>query len=224
MQVLRDSPLYIAAARLGDNAAATDRRERRRRQSAATRALAAAVVEKATRLSPAEWDLMADVQGRPLVARKDGRTAPDLSISHCRDVAACAVVHDGRIGIDVEQGRAGRRYREIANAFLSPAECQAVAANGGDAFLTSWVLREAMAKAEGTGLAGALALPGDWIAGVHDATRIVTVNDRRWIVAHRAHGDLHLAIAWLPGRLVDGWAQHVDGEIDRAMRDLAPSP
>ncbi len=118
---------------------------------------------------PAEVGVSNDERGRPRVAGQHGRTLPhlDVSLAHCRE-AAVAVARpcagrDGRdgpgVGIDVEE--VAERDDAVLRFALSPREAALLAASCADTgespalwFTRFWAAKEAVSKAEGTGLGG----------------------------------------------------------------------
>lgn len=109
---------------------------------------------------PQDWRYLRGVYGRPRVA-----DAPELSfsLSHCAGLVGCLVAPGGRVGLDLEP--AARDTAELWNArTLAPDELAALLAQAPErrdqAFLRSWTLKEAYAKASGRGLS----LPFDRIA------------------------------------------------------------
>ncbi len=115
---------------------------------------------------PEAWTLRRDARGRPELAQAD---APAFNVSHTDGLVACAVGR-GAVGVDVEGGRRLRDPRALAGRFFHPDEARRVGEPSDDAlarerFLRLWCLKEALAKAEGGGLAGLLGRvhfpPGD---------------------------------------------------------------
>jgi len=89
-------------------------------------------------------------------------------------------------------------------------------------FFVCWTIREAVAKATGKGLAGALALAGDWIVSAQNTTRMPDIEGRRWVVGHRSSGSLHLALAWQPTEAPnDDEHRQMANELDLAARNLS---
>nr|WP_294527549.1 4'-phosphopantetheinyl transferase superfamily protein [uncultured Rhodopila sp.] len=76
---------------------------------------------------------------------------PFCSLSHSGDMVACGLARIGRIGIDIERIRIGRRILAISQAAFGPAERAAVEFGGAETFYRVWTLREALAKASGAG-------------------------------------------------------------------------
>lgn len=149
-------------------------------------------------LPPGCWQFGAEPSGRPLVVDGEGAPGPDVSFSHSGDWAAAAISFHGRVGIDLEVPRPGRRYLAIAEAYLSEAERRAVAAEGEAALLAFWTMREAVAKLGGGGLAEALSLDGTGLAEGRNGT----CRSDSWVLAHRDFGPIHMAVAWAGGNSV----------------------
>jgi acyl transferase domain-containing protein len=115
---------------------------------------------------PAEVRVTNDDSGAPRVAGHNGTTLPQLAVSlaHCREVAvAIARPHatpDGpRVGIDVEE--IVEREDATRDVALSPREtallvarCAQTGEPSATWFTRFWTAKEAVAKAEGTGLGG----------------------------------------------------------------------
>lgn len=102
----------------------------------------------------------------PVLAKEEAKPAfagmnpPAFNLSHSGHAAAAVLADGGMLGIDLEQRRAGRDWRGVANHYYTPAE-QAWLDRQSDpeaAFYMLWVLREAVLKACGSGLAGQSAL------------------------------------------------------------------
>ncbi|HEY0215518.1 MAG TPA: 4'-phosphopantetheinyl transferase superfamily protein [Cellulomonas sp.] len=89
------------------------------------------------------------VHGVPRVRRADGGPVPHLSLSRAPDLVVVAVAPVGPVGVDVERTDADPRASTTAVA-LAPGEPVAA---GPDGWLRTWVRKEAVLKAAGTGLA-----------------------------------------------------------------------
>jgi phosphopantetheinyl transferase len=113
-------------------------------------------------LFPAEIRVFNDHSGAPRVAGLHGAQLGELAVSlaHCRDVAVgIAARRPTGVGIDVEE--IADRGEAVGDVALSAAETALLRARAGqadedDAFwlIRFWTAKEAVAKAEGTGLAG----------------------------------------------------------------------
>lgn len=69
----------------------------------------------------------------------------EISISHCKGMAAVGVGGDSRIGIDIETPRA--TLRRVTRKFLSEEESRRFTTD--DDLLTAWTMKEALYKAAG---------------------------------------------------------------------------
>lgn len=123
-----------------------------RRQFVASRALLRALLEAATEVPAAAWELAAEAGAAP-APRASGvaENAIHASLSHRLGWVAAAVA-DRPVGVDIECERPPRSdARERAALLLSPAELahwQALpAAEREGALLTRWTLKEAWYKA-----------------------------------------------------------------------------
>jgi phosphopantetheine--protein transferase-like protein len=119
-----------------------------------------------------------------------------VSIAHTAGFGVAVVLpaESDAVGIDVEA--IGAVTEAVAAASFTPEELALVEGLAGTrrAWLTRfWCAKEAVAKAEGTGLAGR---PGDFVvAGVTDETVTVTAQERTYRVATDIVEDSH-AVAW----------------------------
>lgn len=123
-----------------------------RREALAARLLLRHALSACRPRPPQDWRYLRGVYGRPHVA-----DAPELSfsLSHCAGLVGCLVAPGGRVGLDLEP--CARDTQELWNArTLAPDELDALLAQPperrADAFLRSWTLKEACAKAGGRGL------------------------------------------------------------------------
>jgi 4'-phosphopantetheinyl transferase len=114
----------------------------------------------APHVAPADWRFERDSRGKPFVA---GADAPRFSLTHCRLAAACAVCLTCDVGVDAEplDRRVVPLPLALARRFFTAKEADALAqiADEDDrrrAFLRLWTLKEAVAKATGSGLAQSL--------------------------------------------------------------------
>jgi len=117
----------------------------RARQSLVARALLRAM------LGDRSWRILADQGGAPFLESGDGTRPPFISISHSAAMVACALCRSGRVGVDIEHARAARPIAAIAESVFGPDEQDRVARHGAAEFYRIWTLREALAKATGTG-------------------------------------------------------------------------
>ncbi|MEX2110536.1 MAG: 4'-phosphopantetheinyl transferase superfamily protein [Gemmatimonadaceae bacterium] len=79
-----------------------------------------------------------------------------FNVSHSAEVGLFAFAPDRPVGVDVENERPVRRLLDVAQRFLSEDEVRSLAATAPEqrdaTFLRSWVVREALLKAEGRGI------------------------------------------------------------------------
>jgi 4'-phosphopantetheinyl transferase len=123
----------------------------RRQQHIGSRTLLRALLAEHTGDPARSFDLSADARGKPVVAG-----GPAVSISHSRDIVACAVMDAGETGIDIEFPGRTRNVAGIAERYFSRAETAWLVTQPHDRFYQLWVLKEAWLKATGTGIAGGL--------------------------------------------------------------------
>jgi 4'-phosphopantetheinyl transferase len=104
-------------------------------------------------VAPEAWQFRRGSHGRPEIAHPASRLR--FSLSHTRGLAACAVVLDREVGVDVED-LSRDPATGVAERFFSPLEADDVlnapAGTRGIRFLEYWTLKEAYAKARGLGL------------------------------------------------------------------------
>lgn len=122
-----------------------------KRRSLVARSLLRGVLESLTGIGGREWSFTRGANGKPFAVHPSGIPAPEISISHSGSVVTAAATRQGRLGIDVELHRSGRRFGEIAEYAFGPEEAGEAATSEQD-FYRIWTLREAMAKATGAGL------------------------------------------------------------------------
>jgi phosphopantetheinyl transferase len=196
--------IHVALARVGSLVAekalarwssADDRQETRRPAGLLCRSLLRGVLAALTHL-PSNWRIGKTTDGKPFVMRGDSIDPVSVSISHSGAWSACAVSFEGDAGIDIERLRCDRDLSGIAALAFGPLECGEVAEEGCNRFYAIWTLREAMAKAQGAGLA-MVADRKDRVAGrAYDDFRFLALDRESWQVTHRMpNSELSLAIA-----------------------------
>jgi phosphopantetheine--protein transferase-like protein len=146
-------------------------------------------------LFPAEISVGNDTAGRPWL-RGPGGTPMAASVAHTAGygVAIAALPDSRRVGIDVEA--IGAVTEAIAAATFTPEELALIEGRSGGrrAWLTRcWCAKEAVAKAEGTGLAGR---PHDFvITGITGETLKATAHGRTYRLATCILDGSHV-VAW----------------------------
>ena len=131
--------------------------ERDRQRFLLTRALVRTMLSRYAAVTPAGWQFIANVHGRPEILDRPAGV-PDLrfNISHTDGLIACAVTIGREVGVDVEH--VGRRLtQDVAARFFAPAEVAHLQSLPEDdqerLFFDYWTLKEAYIKARGFGLA-----------------------------------------------------------------------
>ena len=131
---------------------------------AGSRSMIATTLSRLLEIDPGHLVIDRDARRRPYLVdtRTAGRILVDINLSHTEDLFVLGVSRAGRIGVDVE-----RSDREIAAEpsmlarVCHPAEHAALAdlpdRARTDAIVRMWVCKEAVAKADGRGLAVDLA-------------------------------------------------------------------
>jgi 4'-phosphopantetheinyl transferase len=83
-----------------------------------------------------------------------------FNVSHSGDAMLLAISRDQEVGIDLEFSRRPRRVVELAERWFAPAEAAALRAlpelSRQRAFLNLWTCKEAVLKADGSGIASGL--------------------------------------------------------------------
>jgi phosphopantetheinyl transferase len=130
-----------------------DQDSSKRPDSLLGRALLRGVLAGCSPLASDRWQIVKSSSGRPLVTGSGAMPSPSVSLSHSGGWSACAVSFDGEVGIDIETMRRDRNFTGIAGRAFGALECAEVEAEGCARFYAIWTLREAIAKAVGTGLA-----------------------------------------------------------------------
>ena len=108
--------------------------------------------------SPAAVPVCRDPTGRP--GLDDPATDLRFSLSHSGEWALLAVAEGVDVGIDIERVREDVDVGRMAKRFFTPAETQQLLAreekSKRDAFFRTWTRKEALIKALGLGVPGAL--------------------------------------------------------------------
>jgi 4'-phosphopantetheinyl transferase len=140
--------------------------ERDRRLFLMAHALLRVTLSRYANVEPCAWQFRAGSYGRPEIAHPPSRLR--FSLSHTPGLAACAIILDREIGLDVEDTSRGAPI-DVAERFFSPMEARQVHSAPLKARATRlfqyWTLKEAYIKARGMGLS----LPLDRFTMYEDA-------------------------------------------------------
>lgn len=116
-------------------------------------ALLRVALSRHANIEPCAWQFLTGSHGRPEIDKSQSRLR--FSLSHTRGLAACAIILERDIGLDVEYLTADAPI-EVAEQFFSARERRDLLCAGSDVraafFLEYWTLKEAYAKARGLGL------------------------------------------------------------------------
>lgn len=100
------------------------------------------------------WHLHTDARGKLFAGGT--AEAPAICLSHSGDMVAAAICQGAAVGVDIERHRR-RDFQALAGYAFGPTEARSLERGDAEArFFRLWTLREAMAKAEGKGLAMAV--------------------------------------------------------------------
>ena len=131
-----------------------------RRAFVVAHGLLRAALSRAVPIAPGAFRFREGPRGKPELAGPPEAAALRFSLSHTDGLVACALAREVEIGVDVERGARLRDPLALAERFFAPAEAAALRRLGADArrerFLDAWVVKEALLKGRGLGIAGAL--------------------------------------------------------------------
>jgi 4'-phosphopantetheinyl transferase len=117
------------------------------------RALVRLTLSRCADVRPEAWRFRTGTHGRPEISHPPSRLR--FSLSHTKGLAACAVILERDIGLDVE-ALSREPAIELARRFFSAREADQLARTPIDGratrFLEYWTLKEAYVKARGLGL------------------------------------------------------------------------
>lgn len=196
------SSLAADEAILGDEERARASRfrwEADRRRYVAARGLLRRLLAGYLEEPPGALCFRAGAQGKPELDRKRGEESVSFNLSHARDWVAVAAAKSMPVGVDVEEIEATVDVAALAAIALSDAERRALEevapAERCRCFYAAWTCKEAVLKAEGTGLGSGLATvevpfaavaaiasresgPVDFVTGARSQWRV-----RAWMLA-----------------------------------------
>lgn len=160
---LDDAGIAAAVSLLSEEECARYRRfhfARDARDYAAAHALLRRALSRHGDRAPNRWRFETDAGGKPFLVDA-GAFRASFSLSHTNGMVACAVTAEGNIGIDVECLDRDVDTGAIAARFFAAGEAAHLNRLDDDArrsrFVDLWTLKEALAKALGTGLVTSLA-------------------------------------------------------------------
>lgn len=161
--------------------------------------------------------------GATVTREPDGKPrvsgGPHFNLSHSGDLALVALCADTPIGVDIEAPRRLRNPAGLARRLCSDRELAhlAAAADQDSALLRLWVRKEAVAKAEGSGIALAL-------GGLDVLTPLVRTPGVSFLVHDLAIpvAGYHAAVAWSLG--TDAAAVAADAPATRPVAVAADAP
>jgi 4'-phosphopantetheinyl transferase len=127
-------------------------KERDRREFLAAHALVRNALSFSYPFPPEAWSFTSNAFGKPEIVQKCGL---EFNLAHSTRMVACVVSHGFTVGIDVEPYESAHAISEIASDIFSPIELnqfqQLPAHDGLNRALSLWTLKEAYAKARGSG-------------------------------------------------------------------------
>jgi 4'-phosphopantetheinyl transferase len=132
-----------------------------RQRFVVTRAALRMLLGKYLGMSASGVTLENDPHGKPRLA--SGSAADDVrfNVAHSGELALIAVTAGCEVGVDVERVRPVHHADHIARRYFHPVEMQAILSAGPSArdtiFMRCWTGKEAVLKAIGSGVTGALA-------------------------------------------------------------------
>jgi len=111
----------------------------------------------APQVPPGAWTFIKNQWGRPDIAPVHGVPRMSYNLSHTHALAACAVVLDGPVGVDVEMVERKSATSDIADRFFAPSEVAELFSlpleRQKARFFDYWCLNESYIKVHGKGLA-----------------------------------------------------------------------
>jgi phosphopantetheinyl transferase len=138
-------------------------------------------------LRPIEIEIHADRSGRPGV-RGPWAVPLHVSLAHKDGIAVAMCADSGAVGIDLEKIES--RSDEFVGLALTESEQELLPATGRDGWVTRiWTAKEAIAKADGTGLRGS---PRSFVVSQIAGDRLLV--NGRWVRTQRLDDD-HV-VAW----------------------------
>ena len=142
--------------------------------------------------------------GKPFARVGGSRVSTHFNISHSGAHGAIALSEQGRVGVDVEERRPRRNLPGLVETVFGPDEQRVLSAITGqrwlETFLRFWTIKEALAKAWGTGLHtdfSQFQVPSEIRAGGRTGVfRSPDLSNGSWWVEDLGSGELALAVAY----------------------------
>lgn len=128
-------------------------------RSIATRAALRRLLAERLRREPGALRFTAGTYGKPLLQDAEGL---EFNVSHSGGFALIALSRSGAVGVDIERRNETADVVGLARLTLSASERAAVGALGAEAFFERWVVKEAVLKALGLGIAEQLQAFSVW--------------------------------------------------------------
>jgi 4'-phosphopantetheinyl transferase len=127
-----------------------------RRRFALCRGALRAVLRQELNCKDPELTLKSGEHGKPFALVAGNRASIEFNISHSGDHGLIALSRTGRVGVDVEERRSRNNLYDLAAMVFGSDEREvlssATAQEPLEVFLRFWTVKEALAKAWGTGL------------------------------------------------------------------------
>ena len=183
----------------------------------ARRAFVRTVLSQYASVSPADWTIGVDSDGKPEVIAPKSNAPLFFSLSRSVGLVACLVGSDRELGLDVETIDQTINVEAIADQYLAPAEARFLtdlpAAHRLKAFLKLWTLKESYLKARGVGLS----LPTEGFCFSCDAAEIELAGEPgKWCFRIIEPDPQHVAAIALPrtsSEKEDKWRRNVTIDI-----------
>ena len=111
-------------------------------------------------IAPSDLVFRTAPRGKPFLASDEGLPVPEFNMTHSHGVGLYAFATGQAVGIDVEMVERKTAGVQVAKRFFTEREARKIADRpevlGKEAFLRSWVCKEACLKWTGAGLSGGL--------------------------------------------------------------------
>jgi 4'-phosphopantetheinyl transferase len=160
-----------------------DRRSWPRHNSLVSRALLRGLLAEITAVPAEDWRFAVDRTGRPRVCGGEN-LAPSISFSDSGGWVGFALAFAGEVGVDIETARRPRDLVGMAAMAFGPKEQLRARSEGAPGFYRLWVLREAIAKATGRGLAEAMDGRDRADLGPDEGTWWSVLDNQEWLLSH----------------------------------------